>query len=128
MSLPGSASRRSVLWVAGVPCHTRWRRPRRMSGPRSGKGCWFGRACSIGVDLIFIDSYLGPATIGHVAMVWDLTARQTIEAANPAKARSSATTHAWHLPDLASATSSMGQAPVELLRGQPRMGATIPTT
>jgi hypothetical protein len=34
-------------------------------------------------DLIFIDSYLGPATIGHVALVWNPTGQRTIEAANP---------------------------------------------
>ena len=34
-------------------------------------------------DLIFIDSYLGPAVIGHVAIVWTPAGRQTIEAANP---------------------------------------------
>ncbi|HEY5471853.1 MAG TPA: NlpC/P60 family protein, partial [Candidatus Limnocylindrales bacterium] len=33
-------------------------------------------------DLIFIDSYLGPATIGHVALVWDRNGQRTIEAAN----------------------------------------------
>jgi cell wall-associated NlpC family hydrolase len=33
-------------------------------------------------DLIFIDSYLGPTTIGHVAIVWDPTGQRTIEAAN----------------------------------------------
>jgi Peptidase family M23/Transglycosylase SLT domain/NlpC/P60 family len=33
-------------------------------------------------DLIFIDSYLGPRTIGHVAIVWNPTERRTIEAAN----------------------------------------------
>jgi murein DD-endopeptidase MepM/ murein hydrolase activator NlpD len=34
-------------------------------------------------DLIFIDSYLGPTTIGHVAIVWNPTGQRTIEAANP---------------------------------------------
>ncbi len=34
-------------------------------------------------DLIFIDSYLGPATIGHVALVWNPVGQATIEAANP---------------------------------------------
>lgn len=33
-------------------------------------------------DLIFIDSYLGPTRIGHVAMVWDPATSQTIEAAS----------------------------------------------
>jgi murein DD-endopeptidase MepM/ murein hydrolase activator NlpD len=33
-------------------------------------------------DLIFIDSYLGPDRIGHVAMVWDPATSQTIEAAS----------------------------------------------
>ncbi|MEA4945842.1 MULTISPECIES: peptidoglycan DD-metalloendopeptidase family protein [Propionibacteriales] len=33
-------------------------------------------------DLIFIDSYLGPNRIGHVALVWDPVAQQTIEAAS----------------------------------------------
>ena len=54
-----------------------------MSGPQSGKGVGSDVHARSGVDLIFIDSYLGPATIGHVAMVWDLTARQTIEALIP---------------------------------------------
>ena len=34
-------------------------------------------------DLIFYDSYLGPHTIGHVAIVWDPATMTTIEAANP---------------------------------------------
>ena len=34
-------------------------------------------------DLIFIDSYLGPSTIGHVAIVGNPTGHQTIEAASP---------------------------------------------
>lgn len=33
-------------------------------------------------DLIFIDSYLGPDRIGHVALVWDPAGSQTIEAAS----------------------------------------------
>ena len=33
-------------------------------------------------DLVFIDSYLGPTRIGHVAMIWDPAASQTIEAAS----------------------------------------------
>ena len=33
-------------------------------------------------DLIFIDSYLGPNRIGHVAVVWDPATQQTIEAAS----------------------------------------------
>jgi hypothetical protein len=31
-------------------------------------------------DLIFWDSYLGPARIGHVMIVWDPAAKTTIEA------------------------------------------------
>ena len=34
-------------------------------------------------DLIFYDSYLGPSTIGHVAIVWDPATKTTIDAANP---------------------------------------------
>lgn len=60
-------------------------------------------------DLIFIDSYLGPATIGHVAIVWNPTGQRTIEAANPRQGviignYTSYTTHAifqiWRLANI----------------------------
>ncbi len=34
-------------------------------------------------DLIFINSYLGPNLIGHVAIIWDPATKQTVEAASP---------------------------------------------
>ncbi|UJH71746.1 C40 family peptidase [Ornithinimicrobium sp. INDO-MA30-4] len=33
-------------------------------------------------DLVFYDSYLGPNTVGHVAMIWDPATKTTIEAFN----------------------------------------------
>lgn len=36
-------------------------------------------------DLIFINSYLGPTRVGHVALVWNPTTKQTIEAASSSR-------------------------------------------
>ena len=43
-------------------------------------------------DLIFWDSYLGPARIGHVMIVWDPTGQATIEARSRATASATSRT------------------------------------